>query len=178
MLVHKTETRQGIEATALSSVEIQSRTLNRFPEVIESALRRIVHDYVSGWGIVLTHSIREQRRKKQIWNRRASERLSFSRPVWVHKAQWADVSSPTTPTLFVSHGDENSQDGMFLVHDLSPSGIGLTSDRVPKSRLIVLEFDSWKGRPVEIVLYLRWRRRVATQNYRCGGSILGVLMPE
>ncbi len=149
-----------------------SRTLDESPEAIESALRKVVHEYVAGWGIVLTQSPRERRRKKRMWNRRASERQAFRRPVWVHKARWDEDSTLCAKSILVSPEDE-----MFLVHDLSNTGIGLSSDRPPKSRLVVLTFDSWNGKPVELVVLLRWRRRVSSHNYRCGGSILGVLGP-
>ena len=46
------------------------------------------------------------------------------------------------------------------------------------SRLVVLKFDSWQGPPVELVVQLRWRKRVSRHHYRSGGTILGVLAPE
>ena len=173
MLMQESQTHPATTRTIEPPVEGHSRSLQRSPVARESALRKIVHDYVAGWGIVRTQSPRERRRKQRVWNRRSSERHPFCRPVWVHTAHWEEDSAPSTSAVIV-----HPQDEMFLVHDISSTGIGLTSDRAPKSRLLVLEFDSWTGKPVEIVVYLHWRRRVAPLDYRCGGCIIGVLMPN
>ncbi len=158
-------------------LESRLRTLNDLPDTIRAALRRVVHDYVSGWGIVLTQSPRERRRKKRLWDHRTGERHVFRRPVWVHLAHWAEwlasTESSTERSIIVERRDE-----MYLVHDLSDSGIGLSSDQPPTARLVVLEFDTWLGKPVEILVQLKWRRQVGCQDYRCGGAILGVLAPE
>ena len=66
----------------------------------------------------------------------------------------------------------------FLVRDLSDWGIGLTSDHAPQSRLVVLSFDTWQGKLIDVVVWLRWRKRIAFRSWRCGGSILGVLAHE
>ena len=116
---------------------------------------------------------RERRRKKRLWDRRTAERHVFRRPVWVHKARWVESDSNLFRQVVVEHRED-----MYLVHDLSDSGIGLTSDTPPKSRLVVLEFDSWQGQPIELLVQLRWRKRIDDQDYRCGGNILGVLTPE
>ncbi len=60
----------------------------------------------------------------------------------------------------------------FLVHDISDRGIGLSSDHPPKSRLVVLSFDVWKGTPVEFAVWIRWRKRIGYRSWRCGGSLL------
>jgi hypothetical protein len=172
------DTQFSVDTIEYSTWQEQPRKLNRCPQAIAAAVRRIVHDYVDGWGIVCAQTTMERRRKKRIKNRRAHERQIFNRPVWVHAAEWVWDPSSSQPLLKVRTGDDSVQGGMFLVHDLSNAGMGLVSDRVPRARLIVLEFDSWQGRAIEIALHLRWRRRVASQDYRCGGSILGVLMPE
>ena len=151
-------------------VGCQPRSINESPVAIRSALRRVVHDYVTGWGIVLTQTPRERRRKKRLWDRRTSERHTLRRPVWVHKAHWEPSSLDENRTIVVQRGDE-----MSLVHDLSDTGIGLSSDTPPKSRLVVLEFDSWQGQPVELLVQLRWRKRMGEHHYRSGGNILGVL---
>ena len=153
--------------------DCQSRVLNETSVAIRSALRRVVHDYVSGWGIVLHQSPRERRRKKRLWDCRSSERQAFTRPVWVHQAHWEQTATGNSRSVLVQRTND-----MFLVHDISNEGIGLTSDLPPKSRLVVLEFDSWRGKPIEIVVHLRWRKRVGGQAYRCGGSIRAVLIPE
>jgi len=173
MLMRESPVPRNETRTEGAPAQSPSRKLHRSPIAIEAALRKIVYDYVAGWGIVLTQSPKERRRKKRIWNRRTAERQAFSRPVWVHKAQWTEAAAPEARSVIVHHSDE-----MYLVRDVSSRGIGLTSDRSPKSRLVVLEFDFWKGKPVELVVYLRWRRRVGTQDYRCGGTLLGVLLPE
>ena len=177
-MAHTYDTQFSTDTIEVSTWEEQPRKLNRSPQAIEAAVRRIVHDYVDGWGIVCSQTTIEKRRKKRIKNRRSHERQIFNRPVLVHSAEWAWGSFVGRPLLNVKPGDDSSEGGMYLVHDLSNAGMGLVSDRPPQTRLIVLEFDSWQGRPIEIVLYLRWRRRVASQDYRCGGSILGVLMPR
>ena len=173
MLAIETERLEECSITGDSLVRGKVRSLNDSPEVIESALRKIVHDYVTGWGLVQTQSPRERRRKKRVWNRRASERHAFRRPVWVHKTIWGESSTPSLRSVIVRLDDE-----MFLVHDLSGTGIGLSCDRPPSSRLVVLAFDSLTGKPVDLVVDLRWRKRISSQNYRCGGTILGVLLPE
>jgi hypothetical protein len=161
-------------ATPIDSLEArQFRSVTNVPDLIRSSLRRVVHDYVTGWGIVLSQTPRERRRKKRLWDRRTSERQAFRRPVWVHKAHWGECSPHESRPLLV-----DPHDVLYLVHDLSAAGIGLTSDSPPKSRLVVLKFDSWQGLPVEIVVQLRWRKRVGPHHYRCGGTILGVLTPE
>lgn len=177
-MAHEMDTQHRHETISLLTFEERSRKLNRCPEAIEAAVRRIVHDYVDGWGIVSPQTTIERRRKKRIKNRRSHERQIFNRPVWVHTAKWAWDSSYDELLLNVGLGDESVDGGMYLVHDLSNAGMGLVSDRAPTSRLIVLEFDSWRGTPIEIALHLRWRRRVSSQDYRCGGSILGVLTPQ
>ena len=156
-------------------VGCQPRTVNDLPAAIRSALRRVVHDYVTGWGIVLTQTPRERRRKKRLWDRRTSERHTLRRPVWVHKAHWEPSSLHEDRTIVVEHRDE-----MSLVHNLSDTGIGLSSDTPPKSRLVVLEFDTWHGQPVELLVQLRWRKRMGEHHYRSGGNIVGVLtrVPE
>ncbi len=156
-----------------SPVKCQPRSVHNLPAAIRSALRHVVHDYVTGWGIVLTQTPRERRRKKRLWDRRTSERHAFRRPVWVHQARWVESDSNLSRQVVVEHRED-----MYLVHDLSDSGIGLTSDTPPKSRLVVLEFDSWQGQPIELLVQLRWRKRINEQDYRCGGNILGVLTPE
>ncbi len=153
-----------------TSVDCRSRSIKDLPDLIRIALRKVVHDYVTGWGIVLTQTPRERRRKKRLWDRRDSVRRTFRRPVWVHKAGCLKIGTAGEKTVMVQHREE-----IYLVHDLSDSGIGLTSDTPPKSRLVVLVFDSWQGQPVELLVQLRWRRRVGLQNYHCGGNILGVL---
>jgi len=177
-MAHTFDTQFSVDTIDLSKWQERPRKLNRCPQAIEAAVRRIVHDYVDGWGIVCSQTTIERRRKKRIKNRRSHERQTFNRPVWVHAAEWVRGSSSIRSLINVKLGDDAEHGGMYLVHDLSNAGMGLVSDRAPRARLVVLEFDSWRGRPIEIVLYLRWRRRVASQNYRCGGSILGVLMPE
>lgn len=177
-MVHAIDTPRSTESITFPNGADRSRKLNRCPEAIQAAVRRIVHDYVEGWGIVYPQTTIERRRKTRIKNSRSHERQIFNRPVCVHTAEWAWNSSASRPLLNVVCGDDSVQGGMYVVHDLSNAGMGLVSDRVPTKRLIVLEFDSWRGRPIEIVLYLRWRRRVSSQDYRCGGNILGVLMPE
>ncbi len=172
------DTQRTIGTVAFPMIEGRSRQLNRCSVAIDAAVRRIVHDYVDGWGIVQTQTTTELRRKKRQKNRRASERQTFNRPVWVHKALWAWDSTTSRPALKVLHDDVLVDGGMYLVHDLSNAGMGLVSDRAPTSRLVVLEFDSWCGRPIEIALFLRWRRRVSPLEFRSGGSILGVLTPE
>lgn len=156
-----------------SLVARQYRSKTDDPDLVRSSLRKIVHDYVTGWSIVLSQSPRERRRKKRLWDRRASGRQTFRRPVWVHRAHRGECSSNGSCSLLVA-----PQDQQYLVHDLSGSGIGLTSDTAPKSRLVVLKFDSWQGQPVELLVQLRWRKRIGQKNYRCGGQILGVLSPE
>lgn len=153
-----------------SPVGCQPRSVKDLPAAIRSALRRVVHDHVAGWGIVLTQTPRARRRKKRLWDRRTSERHALRRPVWVHKARWDETSPDSDRTVVVEHREE-----MYLVHDLCETGIGLTSDTPPKSRLVVLEFDSWQGPPVELLVQLRWRKRIDERDYRCGGSLLGVL---
>ena len=153
--------------------DCQSRVLNETSVAIRSALRKVVHEYVSGWGIVLHQSPRERRRKKRLWDCRSSARQAFTRPVWVHQAHWGQTATGKSRSVLVQRTND-----MFLVHDISYEGIGLTSDRPPKSRLVVLEFDSWRGKPIEIVVSLRWRKRVGGQYYRCGGSIRAVLIHE
>ncbi len=156
-----------------SLVARQFRSVTHAPDLVRTSLRKVVHDYVTGWGIVLSQTPRERRRKKRLWDRRTSERQAFRRPVCVHKAHWGECSSNDSRPLLIDPCDEQ-----YLVHDLSESGIGLTSDTPPKSRLVVLKFDSWQGPPVELLVQLRWRKRVGPHNYRCGGNILGVLAPE
>ena len=173
MLIQESTVQRNETPAEEAPVQGPPRRLHRSPDVIEAALRKIAYDYVTGWGIVLTQSPRERRRKKRIWNRRASERQAFSRPVWVRRAQWTEAASSETRGVTV-----HPQDEMYLVRDISNCGIGLTSDRAPRSRLVVLEFDSWKGKPVELLVYLRWRRRVGTLDYRCGGTLVAVLQPE
>ena len=163
---------QDCETALDSPVECQPRSLKCFPAAIRSALRRVVHDYVTGWGIVMTQTPRERRRKKRLWDRRTSERHALRRPVWVHQARWGEPCAAEARTVVVERREE-----MYLVHDLSDSGIGLTSDTPPKCRLVVLEFDSWQGQTIELLVRLQWRKRVAQQDYRCGGTILGVLTP-
>lgn len=161
------------ETTFDSPDECRPRFVQDLPAAIRSALRRVVHDYVTGWGIVGTQSPSERRRKKRLWDRRTSERHTLRRPVWVHKARWGESFSDTPCTVVISRREE-----MYLVRDISDSGIGLTSDTPPKSRLVVLAFDSWRGQPTELLVQLRWRKRIDVRNYYCGGVILGVLMPE
>ena len=156
-----------------SLVTCQFRSVTHGPDLVRSSLRKVVHDYVTGWGIVLSQTPRERRRKKRLWDRRTSERQAFRRPVWVHKAQWGECSPNQSRPLLV-----DPRDVLYLVHDLSAAGIGLTSDTPPKSRLVVLKFDSWQGPPVELLVQLRWRKRIGPHNYRCGGTLLGVLAPE
>ncbi len=156
-----------------SLVARQFRSVTHGPDLVRSSLRKVVHDYVTGWGIVLSQTPRERRRKKRLWDRRTSERQAFRRPVCVHKAQWGECSPNESPPLLV-----DPRDLLYLVHDLSEAGIGLTSDTPPKSRLVVLKFDFWQGPPVELLVQLRWRKRVSLHNYRSGGTILGVLAPE
>ena len=170
MVADELATRNDCHTTCGSPVAGGSRAVNDLPSAIRSALRRVVHDYVTGWGIVLTQTPRERRRKKRLWDRRTSERHALRRPVWVHKARWSESSPDSARTVVVE-----SHEDMYLVHDLSDSGIGLTSDTPPKSRLVVLEFDSWHGQPIELLVQLRWRKRIDEQDYRCGGQILGVL---
>ena len=177
-MTHTLDTHFSIDTTEFSTRQTPPRQLNRCPQAIAAAVRRIVHDYVDGWGIVCPQTTMERRRKKRIKNRRSHVRQTFNRPVWVHAAEWVRESFSNRTLLNVKSRDDSLQGGMYLVHDLSNAGMGLVSDRPPRARLIVLEFDSWQGRPIEIVLYLRWRRRIASQDYRCGGSILGVLMPD
>ena len=173
MVADELTTRNDRETGFDSPVGCQPRSVKGLPAAIRSALRRVVHDYVTGWGIVLTQTPRERRRKKRLWDHRTSERHALRRPVWVHKAHWGESSPDSDRTVVVEHREE-----MYLVHDLSDTGIGLTSDTPPKSRLVVLEFDSWQGQPVELLVQLRWRKRIGEQDYRCGGNILGVLTPE
>ena len=177
-MVHAMDTQRSTVSIAYPTGAERSRKLNRCPEAIQAAVRRIVHDYVEGWGIVYPQTTIERRRKTRIKNSRSHERQIFNRPVCVHPAEWAWDSSASRPLLNVLCGESSVQGGMYLVHDLSNFGMGLVSDRAPTRRLIVLEFDSWRGLPIEIVLYLRWRRRVSSQDFRCGGNILGVLIPE
>jgi hypothetical protein len=167
-LATRTNRKIGIDVPVGS----RSRSVKDLPATIRSALRRVVHEYVTGWGIVLTQTPRERRRKKRLWDCRTSQRYAFRRPVWVHKARWGESSSDSDRTIVVECGEV-----MYLVHDLSETGIGLTSDTPPKSRLVVLKFDAWQGQPVELLVQLRWRKRIGEQDYRCGGSILGVLAP-
>lgn len=173
MVADQQTTRSDFETAFDSPMECRTRAVHDLPAAIRSALRRVVHDYVTGWGIVLTQTPRERRRKKRLWDRRTSERHAFRRPVWVHKARWGESASNVSRTVVVVRHEE-----MYMIHDLSDSGIGLTSDTPPKSRLVVLVFDSWKGQPVELLVQLRWRKRIGEQDYRSGGSILGVLTPE
>lgn len=149
------------------------RQLDDSPATLRSALRRIVHDHVAGWGIVLFQTPQERRRKKRLWDLRSSVRHAFCRPVQLHKATRIPGCIRPFGVLAVDvEADE------FLVHDLSDRGIGLSSDHAPKSRLIVLSFDVWKGNPVEFAVWLRWRKRIGYRSWRCGGSLLGVLSNE
>ena len=173
MFANQATIQQGL-GTAFESSDVGIRRgLTQSPAAIRAALRRVVHDHVSGWGIVLSQTPRERRRKKRLWDHRTSERFAFQRPVWVHEAHWSESDPQQARQLLVQRSDE-----MFLVRDISDTGIGLTSDRAPKRRLVVLEFDSWQGKPIEIVVYLHWRRKAGRQDYHCGGSILGVLATE
>ncbi len=168
------QTQFEVRATSIDSQVVrQFRSVANELDLVRNSLRKVVHDYVTGWGIVLGQTPRERRRKKRLWDRRTSERQAFRRPVWVHKAHWDKSSSHESRPLLVDPRDEQ-----YLVHDLSAAGIGLTSDTPPKSRLVVLKFDSWQGLPIELLVQLRWRKRIGPHNYRCGGTILGVLAPE
>ena len=153
-----------------TDVDTVVQQLNDSPGEIRNALRRIVHDHVAGWGIVLFQTPQERRRKKRLWDQRSSVRHAFCRPVQLHRATRIPGDSRKIGLLAVEKASDE-----FLVRDLSSGGIGLTSDHGPQSRLIVLKFDTWHGRVVELVVWLRWRRRVAYRSWRCGGSILGVL---
>lgn len=156
-----------------SLVARQFRTNSEDPDLVRHSLRKVVHDYLTGGSIVLSQSPHARRRKKRLWDRRTAVRQVFRRPVWVHKAHRGDRFSNKSHSLLV-----DSQDQLYLVRDLSESGIGLTSDTLPTSRLVVLKFDSWHGLPVELLVQLRWRKRLGPQNYHCGGTIVGVLLPE
>lgn len=146
------------------------RPLDDSPATLRSVLRRIVHDHVAGWGIVLSQTPQERRRKKRIWDMRSSVRHAFCRPVQLHKAARIPGSPKKFGSLIVEQDGEE-----FLVHDLSDRGIGLSSDHAPKSRLMVLKFDIWRGKPIEIAVWIRWRKRIGYRSWRCGGSLLGVL---
>lgn len=149
------------------------RQLDDSPAALRIALRRIVHDHVAGWGIVLSQTPQERRRKKRLWDKRSSARYAFCRPVQMHRAARIPGSVCPFGVLAVENDAEE-----FLVHDISDRGIGLSSDHPPKSRLVVLSFDVWKGTPVEFAVWIRWRKRIGYRSWRCGGSLLGVLPSE
>lgn len=149
------------------------RTLDNSASVLRSALRRVVHDHVAGWGIVLFQTPQERRRKKRLWDHRSSVRHAFCRPVQMFQASRIPGCVRPFGVLAVEQTSDE-----FLVHDLSDRGIGLSSDHAPRSRLIVLSFDVWRGQPVEMAVWLRWRKRVGYRSWRCGGSLLGVLVND
>lgn len=149
------------------------RQLDDSAAALRIALRRIVHDHVAGWGIVLSQTPQERRRKKRLWDKRSSARYAFCRPVQVHRGARIPGCARPFGVLAVENDAEE-----FLVHDISDRGIGLSSDHPPKSRLVVLSFDVWKGTPVEFAVWIRWRKRIGYRSWRCGGSLLGVLPSE
>lgn len=156
-----------------TDLDAEVRRLDDHPASVQSALRRIVHDHVSGWGIVLSQSPQERRRKKRIWDQRSSVRHAFCRPVQLRRAMRVPGESKKIEAVTIQNVSEE-----FLVRDLSDWGIGLTSDHAPQSRLVVLSFDTWQGKLIDVVVWLRWRKRIAFRSWRCGGSILGVLAHE
>lgn len=156
---HETATTEGL-----------FRTIDCTSLAIASAMRRVVHDYVSGWSIVLRQTPQERRRKKRVWNRRSTERHLFRRPVWISRARWSvDVTTGRRHVIVETQSDQQ------LVRDISVNGIGLSCDRAPRHRLVVLNFDCWECDPIELLVALRWRKRVAAGAFRCGGNVIGVL---
>lgn len=150
-------------------LDCELRSVDQSGETIANAVRRIVHDHVSGWSITLNQSPQERRRKKRMWNRRSHQRHKLRRTVWVSEATWGRTVAGRRELLITPTEME------CLTRDISLQGVGLLSDRAPRRRLVVLEFDTWTGPPLELLVRLHWRKRKQPYEYQCGGTILGVI---